>query len=194
MVNKNLLNTARELGKDLLKTVEHTEKKRTIKLKEETPKKVHTLPRQKPFTLEYLGGFTDELIKKTNERFKGSRINMPYKENGLVNQIGILDRLAMITTIYSDNHLQSAGLYPLSPLQSELLLKDGKIPNKSLKNDEYLALILYFEIDNTATLTFSNFDSQPTAYSHSKQLCELTEIGEDYVLTLEPGTYNLVII
>lgn len=59
---------------------------------------------------------------------------------------------------------------------------------------ENSAFILNIEIDNTATLTFSNFDSQPTAYSHSKQLCELTEIGEDYVLTLEPGTYNLVII
>lgn len=59
---------------------------------------------------------------------------------------------------------------------------------------ENSAFILNVEVEETATLKFSNFDSQPTAYSYGQPLFELTKIGDDYVLTLDPGTYNLVII
>ncbi len=59
---------------------------------------------------------------------------------------------------------------------------------------ENSAFILNVEVEETATLKFSNFDSQPTVYSYGQPLFELTKIGDDYVLTLDPGTYNLVII
>jgi hypothetical protein len=58
---------------------------------------------------------------------------------------------------------------------------------------ENSAFILNIEVDETASLTFSSFDSQPTAYSYNQPLCDLTEDDNDYILTLEPGSYNLVI-
>ena len=48
--------------------------------------------------------------------------------------------------------------------------------------------------DQTVTLTLSNFDHAPTAYSGGVSLSELVAAGSDYVLTLSPGTYNLVIL
>jgi len=60
-------------------------------------------------------------------------------------------------------------------------------PNKS-------AFILNIKVDQTATLTFNNFDHQPTAYSGGMSLTELTTDGSDYTLTLTPGIYNLVIL
>lgn len=55
------------------------------------------------------------------------------------------------------------------------------------------AFILNVQIDETATLTFSNFAAMPTAYAGGVALAELTASGADYVLTLSPGTYHLVI-
>ena len=59
---------------------------------------------------------------------------------------------------------------------------------------ENSAFILNVEIDETATLTFSNFGSQPTAYSYGQPIFDLAEVGGEYILTLTPGSYNLVII
>jgi hypothetical protein len=56
------------------------------------------------------------------------------------------------------------------------------------------AFILNIEVDSTATLTFSNFESTPTAYANGLMLGELTVLGGDHILTLSPGTYNLVIM
>ncbi len=56
------------------------------------------------------------------------------------------------------------------------------------------AFILTIEVDQTATLTFSNFDSAPTAYAGGIALQQLASVGSDYTLTLSPGTYNLVIL
>ncbi|MFX0107133.1 MAG: hypothetical protein ACFE7R_02525, partial [Candidatus Hodarchaeota archaeon] len=56
------------------------------------------------------------------------------------------------------------------------------------------AFILNIEVDQTATLTFSNFESVPTAYAGGIALEELTSVGADFILTLSPGTYNLVIM
>jgi hypothetical protein len=53
--------------------------------------------------------------------------------------------------------------------------------------------ILNIQVDKTATLTFSNFNSTPTAYTLYRSLGELTASGSDYVLTLQPGTYQIVI-
>jgi hypothetical protein len=55
--------------------------------------------------------------------------------------------------------------------------------------------ILNIKVDQTATLTFSNFDSAPTAYAGGLVLQQLTTEGsDDYTLTLSPGSYNIVIL
>ena len=55
--------------------------------------------------------------------------------------------------------------------------------------------ILNIEVDQTAALTFSNFGSLPIAYSGGSQFAELDPAGGgDYTLSLEPGTYHLVIV
>ncbi|MFX0138414.1 MAG: hypothetical protein ACFFDN_32530 [Candidatus Hodarchaeota archaeon] len=56
------------------------------------------------------------------------------------------------------------------------------------------AFLLNIKVDDTAHLSFSNFDHIPTAYSGSKPVIDLSVNGTEYILTLEPGKYNLVII
>ncbi len=53
--------------------------------------------------------------------------------------------------------------------------------------------ILNIKVDETATLTFSNFDSTPTAYSGGLAIGDFVASGADYILTLTPGSYNIVI-
>ena len=54
--------------------------------------------------------------------------------------------------------------------------------------------VLNIRVDQEATLTFSNFDSAPTAYSGGAAYATLATSGSDYTLTLAPGTYYLVIM
>ncbi len=55
--------------------------------------------------------------------------------------------------------------------------------------------ILNIEVDQTATLTFSNFDSLPIAYRGGSQFAQLEAAGGgDYTLSLEPGLYHLVLM
>jgi hypothetical protein len=55
--------------------------------------------------------------------------------------------------------------------------------------------ILNIKVDSSASLTFSNFDSLPTAYRGGSQFVQLEAAGGgDYTLSLEPGTYRLVIM
>jgi hypothetical protein len=54
--------------------------------------------------------------------------------------------------------------------------------------------VLNINVDQSATLTFSNFNQAPIAYSGGVELAELTASGSDYVLSLEPGSYHLVIM
>ena len=56
------------------------------------------------------------------------------------------------------------------------------------------AFILNIEVDQTATLVFSNFASTPTAYTSGLSLGQLIANGGDYTLTLESGIYQLVIM
>ena len=55
------------------------------------------------------------------------------------------------------------------------------------------AFILNIRVDRTADLTFSNFIDPPTAYSNGYSLGELLPSGGGFILTLDPGVYNLVI-
>ena len=55
--------------------------------------------------------------------------------------------------------------------------------------------ILNIKVDQTATLTFSNFASQPTAYRGGNPFAQLEAAGGgDYTLSLNPGTYQLVLM
>lgn len=56
------------------------------------------------------------------------------------------------------------------------------------------AFILNIRVDQTATLTFSNFESVPTAYAGGTSLGQLTPSGDTYQLTLNSGVYQLVIM
>ncbi len=53
--------------------------------------------------------------------------------------------------------------------------------------------ILNIQVDQAATLTFSNFGSVPTAYAGGVVLQQLELDGSDYTLSLSPGSYNIVI-
>ncbi len=97
-----------------------------------------------PFILKY-DEFGKELIAKSNEIFKGTvaEINTDVlTENIDIQNINMIKRLALITTIYKNKQLQSYNLYPITPIQSENLLKENKLPNR-LEYWEDLALILY---------------------------------------------------
>ncbi len=56
------------------------------------------------------------------------------------------------------------------------------------------AFILNIKVDQSSTLTFSNFESAPTAYAGGVSIQQLTASGDHYTLTLSPGTYNIVIL
>lgn len=53
--------------------------------------------------------------------------------------------------------------------------------------------ILNIKVDQIATLTFSNFGATPTVYGAGLPSA-LTAAGSDYTLTLQPGSYHLVIM
>jgi hypothetical protein len=56
------------------------------------------------------------------------------------------------------------------------------------------AFILNIEVDQTATLTFSNFDHVPTAYAGGMSLGTLQAVNGGHALILDPGTYSIVIM
>ena len=88
------------------------------------------------------GQFFQELIKKSNERFKGTKAEISEGTSGEVQNMYSIKRMALVSTIANNSNLRSAGLWPISPLQSETLLKDGKLPDPS-KYWEDLGLIVY---------------------------------------------------
>ncbi|MHA2261639.1 MAG: linalool dehydratase/isomerase domain-containing protein [Candidatus Thorarchaeota archaeon] len=56
------------------------------------------------------------------------------------------------------------------------------------------AFMLNVRVDQAATLTFSNFVDIPTAYLGGVPIAVLDATASDYMLTLQPGTYHLVIM
>ncbi|MBD3405811.1 MAG: hypothetical protein GF411_06740 [Candidatus Lokiarchaeota archaeon] len=54
--------------------------------------------------------------------------------------------------------------------------------------------ILNLRVDQTATLTFANFDHAPHAFLGGNIFSELSATSQGYELTLNPGLYNLVIV
>jgi hypothetical protein len=86
--------------------------------------------------------FFQELIAKSNERFKGTKAEIKVGTTGEVSNAYLAKRMALISTIAGDSNLRKYGLLPITPMQSEFLLQAGKLP-KPDKYWEDLALLLY---------------------------------------------------
>ena len=112
------------------------------------PPPVDLTPSSDVFMLRY-DDFGRELIKKSNELFQGTKAEIPIgKAQEEVPNMYILKRLALITAIYTNQQLKSTGLMPIAPLQSEQLLKQGKLPKDPKTYWEDLSLILYDRSEN----------------------------------------------
>ena len=136
MVNPNLIKLAKRTGNEELPKLEVPKGKPEKRISAVFPEV------NSSFILTY-DDYGKELITKNNEIFKGTKAEIPLgKDREEVPNMHILKRLALITTIYNNPQLRSQGLWPITPLQSEQLLKEGKLPNPE-KYWEDLALILY---------------------------------------------------
>ena len=136
MVNPRLIELAQRLGNKYLP------KEQPIIIPESRPISVPDSI-QDSFILSY-DDYGKELIAKSNELFNGTKAQIPLEANssGEVPNMYILKRLALITAIYKNPQLQNHGLWPITPLQSEQLLKNGKLPNPSAYWED-LGLLLY---------------------------------------------------
>jgi len=88
------------------------------------------------------GAYFQELISKVNEVYSGTRAEIPIGTSGEVQNMYAIKRMALVSTIANNSSLQNQGFYPINPMQSESLLKAGKLPDPS-KYWEDLALLLY---------------------------------------------------
>ena len=88
------------------------------------------------------GAYFQELISKVNERFSGTRAELPIGTSGEVQNMYAIKRMALVSTIVNNPSLQNQGFYPITPMQDESLLKAGKLPDPS-RYWEDLALLLY---------------------------------------------------
>ncbi|NHJ12247.1 MAG: hypothetical protein EAX95_01150 [Candidatus Thorarchaeota archaeon] len=62
-------------------------------------------------------------------------------------------------------------------------------------DSQHNAFILNLKVDRVASLTFSNFDTLPAAYTGGAPVGIWVSLpGDNYRLTLQPGSYNLVIM
>jgi hypothetical protein len=137
MVNPNLIKLAKRTGNGDLPKEE---------IPKEEPKTTSPNPEFQEAYDPRILTFDDygrELIRKSNEIYSGTKAEIPLgSDNEEIDNMHILKRLALITTIYNNNQLRGQGLWPITPFQSEQLLKEGNLP----KPEEYwedLALILY---------------------------------------------------
>ena len=86
--------------------------------------------------------FYQEVIAKANELLRGTQIEIPTGKSGEVQNMYPLKRFGLITAIYNNPQLRNHNLWPITPTQSEHLLKAGVLTN----NEDYwegLGLILY---------------------------------------------------
>lgn len=92
--------------------------------------------------------FFMELIYRLNEKFRGTKVEIPLidkKGNSLTGEVehmNILHRMAIFSTIFGNLSLRQYHLLPITPAQSEYFIKNKKLKN-SCHNYEDLALLLY---------------------------------------------------
>ncbi len=94
------------------------------------------------FTLTHGYDYDEEVLEKTKERFQGTGAAITMKEQGEAENMDLLRRLAITTTVYDDAHLRNINFYPLTLLQSEFFLKEGKFNTKNVVWED-LALLLF---------------------------------------------------
>jgi len=87
------------------------------------------------------GEYFQELISKVNETYAGTKAEIPTGTSGEI-QGHLIKRLGLITTIYDNSNLRSAGLHPITPEQSEYLLQADNLTTPG-DNWEDLAMVLY---------------------------------------------------
>ena len=100
---------------------------------------------EESFIMSYDGPHRDyfqELISKVNERFSGTRAEIPAGNSGEVQNMYAIKRMALVSVIADNSSLQGQGFYPITPMQDESLLKAGKLPEPG-RYWENLALLLY---------------------------------------------------
>jgi hypothetical protein len=85
--------------------------------------------------------FFQELIAKANAVYSGTGATIPAGTSGEIHGY-LIKRMALVSAIANDSNLRSYNLWPITPMQSESLLKAGKLPEPS-KYWEDLALLLY---------------------------------------------------
>ena len=91
--------------------------------------------------------FYQEVIAKANELFRGTSAEIPVGNSGQVQNMYSLKRFGLITAINNSPQLRSHNFFPITPTQSEHLLKAGVLTN----NEDYwedLGLVLYDRSEN----------------------------------------------
>ena len=86
--------------------------------------------------------FYQEVIAKANELFRGTKAEIPIGNSGQVENMYSLKRFGLVTAIHNNPQLRNHNFFPITPTQSENLLKSGVITN----NEDYwedLGLVLY---------------------------------------------------
>ncbi len=81
------------------------------------------------FILKY-DDFGKRIIEKVNEKFKGTNaeINVSLGSNEEIPRGDILLRSALITVISEDPELKKLNIWPISPLESEVLIQRSQLP------------------------------------------------------------------
>jgi len=158
---KNILgNNQRNYGElinaeDLIKSVENYEIPKAKKVPRSKAKKSNQSPvssnidfgkmSEESFIMSYdcptNKEFYQELITKVNEVYKGTKAEIPTGTSGEV-QGNLIKRMGIISTIANDSNLRSYGLFPITPAQSEYLLKNGKLTNPG-DNWEDFGMVFY---------------------------------------------------
>lgn len=143
---------------------------------------------QEVFILKY-DDFGKELLRKSNLKFRGTKAEVParnLKQNQEIPKGNILVRSAYLTTIVQDEELRNLNIVPITPLQSEALFKDGKLPKDPSTYWEDLALILYDHSDKGINPKEAKalFES----LKEHKEDLELTDKDlEERLLIINPG-------
>ena len=144
MANKRFMDMAKRMRRDSLPTPREKQPEPTPSANAGENTTYPDMPSE-TFIFSYDGPQKDyfqELIAKSNERFRGTKAEIPIGTEGEVTNMYILKRMALVSTIANSHLLKSANLLPITPAQSEHLLKEGKL-QKPDKYWEDLGLILY---------------------------------------------------
>ncbi|MFZ5955682.1 MAG: hypothetical protein ACOYT4_04610 [Nanoarchaeota archaeon] len=88
------------------------------------------------------GEFFQELIAKSNEKFRGTKAEIPEGKSGEVKNMNIIRKMALVSTIVNNPNLLKYGLFPMTGMQSECSLKAGNL-QAPCRYSEDLDLLLY---------------------------------------------------